>query len=69
MVGHMERMDVKRLVKKVWKSEVSGRRPRGRPKIGWMDDVKQALGRRYMSVEEARVRTMDKREWRVVVNG
>ena len=61
----MERMDVKRLVRKVWKAEVSGRRP----KFGWMDDVKQALGRRDMSVEEARVRAMDRREWRMVVNG
>ena len=67
--GHMERMDGKRLAKKVWKAEVSGRRPRGRPKFGWMDGVKQALGRRDMSVEEARVRAMDRREWRMVVNG
>ena len=65
----MERMDGKRLAKKVWKAEVSGRRPRGRPKFGWMDGVKQALGRRDMSVEEARVRAMDRREWRMVVNG
>ena len=50
--GHMERMDEGRLVKKVWKAEVSGRRPRGRPKFGWMDGVKQALGRRdIISVE------------------
>ena len=26
--GYMERMDEKRLVKKVWKAEVSGRRPK-----------------------------------------
>ena len=67
--GHMERMDEGRLVKKVWKAEVSGRRPRGRPKFGWMDGVKQALGRRDISVEEARVRALDRREWRMVVNG
>ena len=67
--GHMVRMDDARLVKKVWKAEVSGRRPRGRPKFGWMDGVKQALGRKDISVEEARVRALDRREWRVVVNG
>ena len=56
--GHMERIDVKRLAKKVWKAEVSGRRPRGRSKFGWMDGMKQTLGRRDMSVEETRVRAM-----------
>ena len=60
---------MKRLVKKVWKVEVSGRRPSGRPKFGWMDGVKQALGRREMSVEEAKVRALERREWRMVVNG
>ena len=40
--GRMERMNGKRLVKKVWTTEVRERRPRGRPKFGWMDDVKQA---------------------------
>ena len=67
--GHMERMDVTRLVKKVWKAEVSGRRPIGKPRFGWMDCVKQALGRRDTSVEEARVCALNRREWRMVVNG
>ena len=34
-----------------------------------MDGLKQALGRRDISVEEARVRALDRREWRGVVNG
>jgi hypothetical protein len=53
--GHMVRMDDGRLVKRVMESEVSGSRTRGRPKFGWMDGVKQALGRRDISVELARV--------------
>ena len=44
------------------------RRTRDRPKFGWMDGVKQALGRIDMSAEEARVRALDRREWRMVVN-
>ena len=60
---------MKRLLKLVWKAEVSGRRPIRRPKVGWKDAVKKTLGKRDMSVEEARVRAMDKREWRMVVNG
>ena len=48
---------------------MSGRRQRGRPKFGWMDGLKHALGRRDISVEVARQRTMDRREWRMIVNG
>ena len=35
--GHMVRMNDGRLVKRVMESEVSGSRPRGRSKFGWMD--------------------------------
>ena len=35
-------------------AEVGGRRVRGRPRLGWMDGVKVALGNRGMTVEAAR---------------
>ena len=35
-------------------AEVSGRWVRGRPRLGWMDGVKVALGNRGMTVEAAR---------------
>ena len=53
--GHMVRMDYGSLVKRVMESEVSGSRPRGRPKFGWMDDVKPALGRRHQCGASERV--------------
>ena len=34
--------------------EVSGRGVRGRPRLGWMDGVKVALGNRGMTEEAAR---------------
>ena len=36
--------------------EVSGGRVRGRPRLGWRDGVKVALGNRGMTVEAARER-------------
>ena len=66
--GHMERMSDERLVKRVLKSEVSGRCVRGRPRIGWMDGVKGALRNRGMSLERARVCVRDRDEWRRQVN-
>ena len=44
--------------------EVSGRLVRGRPRLGWMDGVKVALGKRGMAVEAARQCAKDRKEWR-----
>ena len=40
--GHVKRMDDYRMARRVLKAEVSGGRVRGRPRLGWMDDVKVA---------------------------
>ena len=44
--GHVERMDVYRMARRVLMAEVSGGRVRGRPRLGWMDGVSVALGNR-----------------------
>ena len=43
-------------------AEVSGGRVRGRPRLGWMDGVKVALGNRGMTVEAARQCAKDRKE-------
>ena len=48
--GHVERMDQYRMVRRVLMAEVSGGWLRGRPRLGWMDGVKVALGNRGMTV-------------------
>ena len=52
--GHVERIDEYRMARRVLMTEVSGGRVRGRPRLGWMDGVKVALGNRGMTVEAAR---------------
>ena len=52
--GHVEIMDEYRMARRVLMAEVSGRRLRGRPRLGWMDGVNVALGNRGMTVEAAR---------------
>ena len=49
-------------------AEVSGGRIRGRPRLGWMDGVKVALGNRGMTVEAARQWTRDRKLWRALVH-
>ena len=51
---HVERMNEYCMARKVLMAEVSGGRVRGRPRLGWMDGVKVALGNIGMTVEAAR---------------
>ena len=51
--GHVERMDEYRMARKVLMKKISGGRVQGRPRLGWMDGVKVALGNRRMKVEAA----------------
>ena len=50
----MERMDEYRMARRVLMAEISGGRVRGRPRLGWMDSVKVALGNSGMTMEAAR---------------
>ena len=62
--GQVERMDKYRRARRVLMAEVSGRRVRGRPRLGCMDGVKVALGNREMPVEAGRQCSKDRKEWR-----
>ena len=46
--------------------ESKGVQVRGRPRLGWMDGVKMALGSRGMTVEAARQCAKDRKEWRAL---
>ena len=59
--GHVERMDECRMARRVLMAEVSGGRVRGRPRLGWMDGVKVALGNRGITVEAARQCAKDRK--------
>ena len=63
--GHVERMDEYGMARRVLMTEVSMGGVRGRPRLGWMDSVKVALGNREMAVEAAR---QDRKEWRALVH-
>ena len=66
--GHVERMDEYRMARRVLMAEVSGGLIRGRPRLGWIDGVKVALGNKGMAVEAARQCTEDRKEWRALVH-
>ena len=60
-------MDDYSMARRVLMAEVSGGRVRGRPRLGWMDSVKVALGNRGMTGGCA---TMCERsdKWRALVH-
>ena len=51
--GYVESMDKYRMARRVLMAEVSGGRVRKRPRLGWVDGAKVALGNRGMTVEAA----------------
>ena len=67
-LGHVERMDDYRITRSVLMAEVSGGRVRGRPRLGWMDGVKLALGNGGITVEAAGQCAKDRKEWRALVH-
>ena len=66
--GHVERMGDERLTKKVYKSEVDGERPVGRPRCRWIDGVKAALDVRKIGLATARSTCRNRTEWRGVID-
>ena len=56
------------MARKVLMAKVSGGWVRGRPRLGWMDYVKVALGNRGMTVEAAQQCAKDRKEWRALVH-
>ena len=50
------------MARRVLMAEVSGGRVRERPRLGWIDGVKVALGNRGMTVEAARQCAKDRKK-------
>ena len=66
--GHVERIDEYRMARRVSMAEVSVGRVRGRPRLGWMDGAKVALGNRGMMMEAARQCSKNRKKWRALVH-
>ena len=62
--GHIVRMSKNNLVKLAWKMEVDGKRPVGRPRKRWSDNIKEDLSRRGLTKEDA----LEKNSWRERIN-
>ena len=68
LLGHVERLDEYRMARRVLMADVSGGRVRSRPRLGWMDGEKMALGSKGITVEAVRQCAKDRMEWRSLVH-
>ena len=62
--GYVERMDEEHMTKEVMISDAEGNWwnwCRSRPRLGWMDGVRMALGERGVSVEQGRRNALGRR--------
>ena len=63
--GHIERMQETRMVKAIHAWKLISKRPMGRPKIRWEDDVKKDIQR--LKVSNWKTLVQDRRRWKEVV--
>jgi hypothetical protein len=57
-IGHIERMEVSRMPKRVMREKIYTRRKCGRPKVRWLNDVQEDL--RKMGIEVWRRKAQDR---------
>jgi hypothetical protein len=50
--------------RQILEARVEGKRGRGRPRKVWMDDIKEAAGRRGNTIQEARSMAMTRKDFR-----
>ena len=61
--GHLQRLNDKRQVKKVWKTRTMPKRNRGRPIVTWNKMLEDILEQRGTTLQEARQLAQDKKKW------
>jgi hypothetical protein len=50
--------------RQILEASIEGKRGRGRPRKVWMDDIKEATGRRGKRIQEARSMAMTRKDFR-----
>ena len=66
--GHIERMEVRRGAYRVLVGKPEGRRPLGRPRLGWEDNIKIDLRELSLEVMDWIDVAQDRDRWQAVVN-
>lgn len=65
--GHVMRMDDARYPKRSMEAQVEGRRPRGRRRVTWKDNISSLVQKRGMTWTSARIETADRDRWKAFI--
>jgi hypothetical protein len=65
MLGHVKRMEVGAMTRKVMEGRLFIGQRRGRPRLRWMDDVVADL--KVMKIKQGIEKTKDREQWSLVV--
>ena len=62
-------MSDNRIARSVYNAKTQGKRPRGRPRRKWEEDIKWALKKRNLSFLEGSRKCRKKEDWRKIYSG
>ena len=65
--GHVNRMDDNRIAKSIYHAKTLGKRPKGRPRRKWEEEIKDALKVRNLTFNEGSRKCQDRVAWRGIV--
>jgi hypothetical protein len=64
--GHVNRMDDKRIVKRVCERRETGKRPRGRPRKTWKEGLQEVTRKKGVTWKEVERTVKDREKWKAV---
>jgi hypothetical protein len=64
-LGHVERMEINAMPKRMLKGRLYSKRKKGRPRKRWLDDVESDLKKTEVKGRKEKMR--DREQWRLVV--
>jgi hypothetical protein len=67
--GHIQRMEDSRLARRIWEAKTTTKRDKGRPKETWDNTIAKNIQKRGNTVNEARIVTQDRKNWKRFVRG
>ena len=67
--GHVNRMDDNRIAKSIYHAKTQGKRPKGRPRRKWDEEIKEALRERNLTFIEGSRKCQDRVAWRNIIKG
>jgi hypothetical protein len=66
--GHVNRMDDKRIVKRVYEARETGKRPRGRPRKTWKEGLKKVTRKKEVTWKKVERTVKDRVKWKALWN-